>query len=91
MMSEEEYIEAPFHSGRSIAQLIMSTPMPRWKRWLLEKLIPENLYDMPPQELATLQKGAVIGSIRIGLTSVSSAEPTVSLGIKGSQDDAPEG
>lgn len=63
-MSSEVHA-VPFYSGRSIADIIMSEPLPRWKKWLLRKLIPESLWELPAQQLMKLQKGHVIGNVTI--------------------------
>ena len=69
----------PFYEPRSIADIIMSERMPRWRRWLLCKLIPQLLWELPAQELMRLQKGAVIGHISI-ITGAAEGGATVDIG-----------
>lgn len=61
---------APIYDYKSIAEIVLGSRLPRWKKWLLKKLMPESLWDLPAQELMKLQKGAVIGGITISLNKL---------------------
>lgn len=49
----------------SVADIVRRSDLPRWRKWLLKKLMPKELYDAPPQELMKMQAGAIIGSVSI--------------------------
>lgn len=56
-------ITKPLHNMKSVFDLIIDEPLPRWKVWLLRKLIPAKFFEIPACELHKFQKGAVIGNI----------------------------
>lgn len=58
-----------FNCYKSIADLVLNSEIAFWKKWILRKLMPDILWDLPPQELMKLQKGDVIGSVTVSVTS----------------------
>lgn len=71
------------YNPKSIAEVITSAKMHPLRRWLLRKLIPSELYELPAMEIGKLQRGDVIGkiSMEIGNTSINPA--WIDLGIAG--------
>ncbi len=52
-------------STKSVADLVDESDLPKWRKWLLSKLMPERLYEAPPSKLAEMQKGCVIGRVTL--------------------------
>lgn len=71
-------ITADVRMGKSVADIVNSSAIPRWRKWALSKLMPKELYEAPPQVIAELQKGAVIGKVTMELMEVGE---TVDLGV----------
>lgn len=65
-----EIIKAEIISSLSISDIILCSDMPRWRKWLLRRLMPQRFYEMPAVKLAELQKGAVIGHVEMHITQV---------------------
>lgn len=62
-------ITADLYDPQSVAQLILSKPMKRWKRWVLKKLLPKEFFTIPTQQLMKLQKGSVIGRVTVEVST----------------------
>jgi hypothetical protein len=64
-------LTSPLRMPKSIAEIITShRELSRWKRWVLMKLIPKDLWEYPPQMIAKMQEGAVIGNVTISYVSM---------------------
>jgi len=64
-----ETITVNLYDPQSVAQLILSKPMKKWKRWMLEKLLPKEFFEIPTQQLMKLQKGSVIGKVSVEVST----------------------
>jgi hypothetical protein len=53
------------YTTSSLKDLIIADVDKKWKKWLLEKLIPEKYNETPPMEIAKLQKGHAVGRITL--------------------------
>lgn len=50
---------------KTMAELLLSSDIPKWKKYLIKKLIPKEFYEMPATKIANLQKGDTIGHMEI--------------------------
>lgn len=86
-MEDEDMIESEYdvYMYASLSDAILALEMPDWKKWLLRKLIPSEFMAIPPQTIAKLLPGTVIGKCVIH----SSQEPDgeIDFGQNGLHDD----
>lgn len=65
---------------KSIAEIILDYKMSKIRKYLLQLLIPKELYEAPAIKLAELSKGMVIGSVVIN-TIDSNSKAILDIGI----------
>ena len=69
----------------SPAEKVLSARMPKWRHWLLRKLMPVSAWETPPQFLGRVEKGAVIGSVKLEMVEIG--DTTLEIGKVGSAND----
>lgn len=84
MTDEAETVSMTVYDAKSVADAIMAEEMPKWKKWVLRKLLPDSFWSAAPQTLVdALPKGypVMIVDIKykaIGFDeSITSPPPTV--------------
>lgn len=60
---------------KSVATLIEESRLPKWRIWLLRKLMPEGFYDIPAQDLGHLQKGSIVNSMVMTASHIDGINP----------------
>jgi len=65
---------------KTIAEVITSYPMGKFRRWLLTKLIPDSLYTAPAQKVAKLHKGSTIGKVTIEYKCSEDGDGDINIG-----------
>lgn len=51
----------------SPAEKVLCATRSKWKYWMLRKLMPDAAWEVPPVVLGKIEKGAIIGSIKMEL------------------------
>ena len=72
-------IEQNIYGSKTVADVILQSNIAKWKKWVLKKILPAELWISPAQKLAKLDKGAVIGSIKISTIDISDDNADLSV------------
>jgi hypothetical protein len=76
---------APLYNYPSIAEAIMQQDLPKWKKYLLRKLLPAKLWESRPEQLVSLPAGTLF-QVRIDMEPINT-DAEIDLRLTGDDDN----